>query len=144
MPKYATQAEYDELLQQKYRIFVGECWDYLGCTDKDDYGIVQQFGKAHKAHRKMYEIFKGKIPKGAQIHHTCERKICGNPDHLVAKTPKAHNAEHYEAPTHCPKGHEYTPENTEIRKSGSRRCRKCSRDAALAYYHSHKSLKGGR
>jgi hypothetical protein len=30
--------------------------------------------------------------------------------------------------THCPKGHEYTPENTRTEKNGHRHCRTCDRD----------------
>lgn len=31
--------------------------------------------------------------------------------------------------THCPQGHEYTPENTYRKPSGGRRCRTCHRDS---------------
>jgi hypothetical protein len=29
--------------------------------------------------------------------------------------------------THCPRGHEFTPENTAIKKNGCRQCRECAR-----------------
>lgn len=35
------------------------------------------------------------------------------------------NGERNKAKTHCPHGHEYTPENTRIEKNGGRSCRKC-------------------
>ena len=35
--------------------------------------------------------------------------------------------------THCPKGHEYTPENTRITASGARACRACCRAKSSAY-----------
>lgn len=48
----------------------------------------------------------------------------------VEKLPH-HNA----VKTHCPKGHEYTPENTIIRPNGTRACRTCGREATLRWYH---------
>jgi len=41
---------------------------------------------------------------------------------LRGKTVAAHNAQK----THCPQGHEFTPENT-YRVGGARRCRECNR-----------------
>lgn len=38
--------------------------------------------------------------------------------------------------THCPHGHEYTPENTKIRTNGSRGCRACHNERELARYRS--------
>lgn len=36
--------------------------------------------------------------------------------------------------THCPLGHEYTPENTYVNPSGGRACRVCLRSANARYY----------
>lgn len=36
--------------------------------------------------------------------------------------------------THCKHGHEFTPENTLIRTSGHRKCRKCHADAMSCWY----------
>jgi len=41
--------------------------------------------------------------------------------------------------THCKHGHEFTPENTRIKKTGSRDCRTCDRKRALRYYYNKKS-----
>ncbi len=38
------------------------------------------------AHRTSYRTFKGKIPKGKEIRHTCHRPLCINPDHLILGT----------------------------------------------------------
>jgi hypothetical protein len=35
--------------------------------------------------------------------------------------------------TRCPKGHDYTPQNTRILKSGSRACKECARDKNREY-----------
>ena len=39
-----------------------------------------------------------------------------------------HGRDHNKSKTHCPRGHEYTPENTYISKEGYRRCRQCGRE----------------
>lgn len=38
-----------------------------------------------------------------------------------------------ELPTHCSKGHEYTPENTRMKKRNTRECVTCSREYQKAY-----------
>lgn len=40
--------------------------------------------------------------------------------------------------THCPKGHEYTPENTMRQPNGCRNCRACNAIRCLAYYERNK------
>lgn len=39
--------------------------------------------------------------------------------------------------THCPHGHEYTPENTKYGKNGGRWCRACARAATSAWEKRH-------
>lgn len=68
---------------------------------------------------------------------TCMHRRCVNPAHLVLATPKENTeaSEHTPAhrnrrKTHCPQGHEYTPQNTytQVRANGttvSRSCRRC-------------------
>jgi len=44
------------------------------------------------------------------------------------------NAERQRGITHCPKGHDYTPENTQARKTNNgRKCRQCSADYAAEW-----------
>ncbi len=43
--------------------------------------------------------------------------------------------------THCPKNHEYTPENTLVGKDGKRRCRTCRRQRNRAYMAELRSKK---
>ena len=40
-------------------------------------------------------------------------------------------------PLACPKGHEFTEENTYITRDGSRQCRACNRETQLAYKKRH-------
>src|SRR5580704_17509401 len=89
------------------------------------------------AHRAAYELAKGPIPDGCEMHHTCGNVKCINPNHLIAITKAEHHAAHRK-PT-CPKGHEYTPEHTYIRaRDKARMCRKCRAAYMDTYYEKHK------
>lgn len=122
-----------------------QCWPWLAYIDPTKgYG---QFGRGGRrdgkteSHRMAYELAIGTIPAGMQIDHSChndteclggpscEHRACCNPAHLEAVTQQENisrgNAGLYQTfKTHCPQGHEYTPENT-FRNSGGRGCKVC-------------------
>lgn len=106
------------------------CWLWQGALTGKGYGSLSS---GRYAHRVSYEEFKGPIPQGYQVLHTCDRKNCCNPDHLYAGTHADNVADaiargrysHSNSfKTHCPKGHEYTEENTYHHK-GRRHCKAC-------------------
>jgi hypothetical protein len=122
------------------------CWYWRGPVDKGGYG---SFGAGTGAHRAAYELMVGPIPDGRVVDHLCHNvdptcpggrgcrhRLCVNPAHLdvvtrgenVLRSP--HTMPHVNAAkTRCPAGHEYTPENTYVKRraSGSarRECRTC-------------------
>lgn len=84
--------------------------------------------KMEWAHRFSYKTYKGEIPDGLTIDHTCMNKICVNPDHLRVVT-RSENTKlmHKNKPKSniCINGHELIEKNTITRKSGQKVCRKC-------------------
>lgn len=126
-------------IEQRFHSFIDvqadtDCWTWTGAAEL--YGKFKMNGQTRRAHRVSYELHIGPIPDGLEIDHTCGNTLCVNPDHLEATTKPenihrsngagAHNGRK----THCPRGHEYTPENT-YRWPGapgsSRQCRACKR-----------------
>jgi hypothetical protein len=55
-------------------------WD--GSITNSGYGAASYRGKRVDAHRRAYLIAHGEIPKGLSVLHTCDVKLCINPEHL--------------------------------------------------------------
>ncbi len=64
------------------------CWLWLaGVNPSNGYGRF--YGPARKllyAHKFSYTFYKGPIPRGLILRHTCDVKICVNPDHIILGT----------------------------------------------------------
>jgi len=106
-----------------------ECVFWQGHTTKKGYGRATVQGRKVLAHRLVWEQKFGKVPKGHVLHHTCGNKSCVNTEHLILLTASTHSSmdNGQQDKTHCPKGHEYTLENTRFYK-GRRFCRECQRE----------------
>jgi hypothetical protein len=119
------------------------CLIWLGCIDRHGHARARVNGKPYQhVARVAYECVHGKIPAGLVIDHLCRVRCCVNPNHLEPVTPRENvmrgNAPQitrarHAAKTHCPHGHEYSPQNTYWYKK-NRFCRECGRIAVKAYH----------
>ncbi len=134
------------------------CWEWKGSLTTEGYGQFGDEFRVYASHRWAYENYIGPIPEGLVLDHTCHKREtcdggntcvhrrCVNPEHLEPVTTQenhrrgwgrigrgcAANGAKQKAKTHCPQGHEYTPENTYV-KNGRRHCRICMREAGRKY-----------
>ena len=116
----------------------GVCWEWMAAKDTKGYGVFNPNGKLVRAHRFAWENLVGPIPEGLHIDHLCRNRICVCIDHLEPVTPGVNQKRGTSAVrrtlqaatvTHCPQGHEYSEENTYVRKANNARsCRECHRD----------------
>lgn len=111
------------------------CWFWNGTIRRDGYGSFWYQGRKVGAHRAAYLLFAGPVPEGLHLDHLCRNRACVNINHLEPVTNGENQrrspialAPTNAAKTHCPRGHEYTPENTLVQhRNGSdlRSCRLC-------------------
>lgn len=78
-------SELPEALVKMISIDRHGCWLWRG--GRDQYGVVQWNGKRWLAHRLVYTLAIGTLPRAALLRHDCDKPGCVNPDHLRPGTP---------------------------------------------------------
>lgn len=126
-----------------------ECWIWIAFRYQG-YGRTIWRGKVISVHRLMYAWLVAPIPVGfaarkiAQLDHLCKNRACCNPLHLELVSQKTNilrssaPSASYAKRTHCPKGHEFTPENTYRFKRGERICKVCQREHGRKMYQQNR------
>lgn len=116
------------------------CWVWTAALrDGYPYGVFCFDGKTYRAHRFSYLLYRGEIPEGQHVCHSCDNPTCVNPHHLFLGTQSDNIQDCLEKgrfnhgtrgrpKDSCPVGHPYTPENSYSRPGVSgRHCRECRR-----------------
>lgn len=118
---------------------------WIGMNNGCGYGQFWDGKQRVYAHRFSYEQVYGLVSDGFELDHLCRVTLCVEPTHLEPVThaenirrgaPTGYTLQAIvnKAKTHCPAGHEYSEENTQVHKiKGDRACRQCKRDS---YYRS--------
>lgn len=129
------------------------CWEWQGYRTPFGYGTISLPGKRTVyAHRASWEVFRGAVPSGTCVLHSCDNPPCINPSHLFLGSRIDNNKDavtkgrdaiskgtsglpigwkRMESRNRCPKGHRYSKKNTYFRPgTRARGCRLCRNEAA--------------
>ena len=119
---------------------LGPCWEWTAEKVHNGYGRFspKRPAKKIKAHTWAYTALMGPVPEGMELDHLCRNRLCLNPAHLEPVTHRENlmrgdsAAARCARKTHCPKGHAYDAENTQISRRGDRSCRTCRAEQSRA------------
>lgn len=111
--------------------------------DSDGRPAVGVAGRIRRVHNLMLEAFVGQPAPGQEVRHLDgdrTNNVLANlayGTHVENMADQVRHGTHYLAQrTHCVHGHEFTPENTIVKKpgeKGKRQCRECSRRHSRAW-----------
>lgn len=136
-----TWADCRDLIQSRVIISDLGCWNWTGACDPDGYARMSFRGANRRVSRVTWSAHnEQEWPQGLWALHSCDNRRCVNPGHIRPGTSSENVREAWERgglrklrhKTHCPKGHEWTPETTAYFPSTGtlRRCKICDRQNA--------------
>jgi len=108
------------------------CWIWTAQTVRG-YGRIRMGPLTRIAHRAIYELLVGPIPRGLQCDHICRHPNCVNPEHIRIVSARENTLEARSQSrtainfrkTHCLRGHALTSENVRLINGRFRQCRAC-------------------
>jgi hypothetical protein len=106
------------------------CWIWSRANSVKTNGAYGNYNGV-PAHRLVYELYEGAIPRGFELDHLCRTTLCVNPEHLEP-------VRHYENVMRgrislrtrgkCTRGHTFNEINFKKRKEGWWRCLVCMKE----------------
>ncbi len=140
-------AKFEEIksrLLSRRIVLTDGCWLFTGTITDRGYGQIWFKNEPWYTHRLSMFLFKPEEYKESlMVLHTCDIEKCFNPEHLFSGTGSDNKQDEiakgrnwHSRQTHCPHGHEFTPENTRVRTKGrnSRECIICIKKRANFNY----------
>lgn len=80
------------------------CWNWTAAKDSCGYGRIWHNEKNSTAHTVSYSVFRGEIPEGKHVLHSCDNPSCINPEHLWLGTHADNMADKARKKRYPPKG----------------------------------------
>ena len=121
----------------RLRVTPDGCWVWTGFCNPKGYGQTWLTDRVWLVHRLTWVASGHELTVDGlgfphwMLDHLCRVPPCANPAHLQLVTARENTQRgaagiNHASVTHCPQGHEYSPENTRIRKGKHRTCRTCA------------------